>query len=219
MKDLSLPNRASERKGGMQGDFHSDRAPSSEIPPKSNEGQASGELRSPWPTAFPFATLHFLLQTKGKLPRSQPANDEFAVAQRRGPAESGMNTARGIFGAVLAAGALAAIATFYLEFWPPAQSPPQQMEAVQKSLARPETATQEFADFPKSVHTVPVTRPAPEQPTPAPPATRVAANPPGPATLPSHAEPVDVCARNGGRRVDFMRGHHAMWRCVYPRRR
>ena len=71
----------------------------------------------------------------------------------------------------------------------------------------------------KSVHTVPVTRPAPEQPTPAPPATRVATNPPGPATLPSHAEPVDVCARNGGRRVDFMRGHHAMWRCVYPRRR
>ena len=27
-----------------------------------------------------FAILHFLLQTKGKLPRSQPANDEFAVA-------------------------------------------------------------------------------------------------------------------------------------------
>ena len=128
-----------------------------------------------------------------------------------------MNTARGIFGAVLAAGALAAIATFYLEFWPPAQSPPQQMEAVQKSLARPETATQDFADFPKSVHTVPVTRPAPEQPTPAPPATRVAANPPGPATLPSHAEPVDVCARYGGHRVNFMRGHHAMWRCDYPR--
>jgi hypothetical protein len=132
-----------------------------------------------------------------------------------------MNAARGIFGTVLAAGALAAIATFYLEFWPRAQSPPQQMEAVQNTntLAPPESATQELADFPKSVHTVPVTRPAPEQPTPAPPAARVAANPPGPATLPSHAEPDDVCARNGGHRLDFMRGHHAMWRCVYPRRR
>jgi len=38
-----------------------------------------------------------------------------------------------------------------------------------------------------------------------------------PATLPSHAEPVDVCARYGGHRVNFMRGHHAMWRCDYPR--
>jgi hypothetical protein len=55
--------------------------PAARFPPKSNEGQASGELRSPWPTAFPFATLHFLLQTKGKLPRSQPANDEFAAAR------------------------------------------------------------------------------------------------------------------------------------------
>ena len=38
------------------------------------------------------------------------------------------------------------------------------------------------------------------------------------ATLPSHPEP-DVCARSGGDRVDFMRGHHGMWRCVYPRPR
>jgi hypothetical protein len=38
------------------------------------------------------------------------------------------------------------------------------------------------------------------------------------ATSPSHAPPLDVCARSGGRRVDFMRGHHAMWRCIYPRR-
>ena len=35
------------QKGGMRGEFHSDSAPSSKIPPKSNEGQASGELRSP----------------------------------------------------------------------------------------------------------------------------------------------------------------------------
>ena len=51
------------------------------------------------------------------------------------------------------------------------------------------------------------------------PAARVAADPAVPATLPAHAEPVDVCARYGGHRVNFMRGHHAMWRCDYPRHR
>jgi len=35
-----------------------------------------------------------------------------------------MNAARGIFGAVLAVGALAAIAAFLAQFWPSAQSPP-----------------------------------------------------------------------------------------------
>jgi HNH endonuclease len=40
-----------------------------------------------------------------------------------------------------------------------------------------------------------------------------------PATLPPHAESVDVCARYGGHRLDFMRGHHAMWKCVYRTRR
>ncbi len=139
-----------------------------------------------------------------------------------------MNTARGIVGAVLAAGALAAIATFYQEIWRSAQAPSQPIEAVRRAdtLARPELA-QEFADLPRSVHTVPVARqaapspalPAPMQLTPVPPAARVADHPAVPATLPSHAEPVDVCARYGGHRVDFMRGHHAMWRCVYPRHR
>jgi hypothetical protein len=126
-----------------------------------------------------------------------------------------MNTARGIFGAVLAAGALAAIAIFHHQFWPSAQSPPQPIEATRKadSLTRPESVAQEFADLPKSVRTVPVTR----QAAPPPPAARVAADPAVPATLPSHAEPVDVCARYGGHRVNFMRGHHAMWRCDYPR--
>jgi hypothetical protein len=32
-------------------------------------------------------------------------------------------------------------------------------------------------------------------------------------------QPLDVCARYGGHRVNFMRGHHAMWRCDYPRHR
>jgi hypothetical protein len=144
-----------------------------------------------------------------------------------------MNTARGIFGAVLAAGALATIATFHNHFWPSVQSPPQPIEATRKadSLARPESVTQELADLPKSVRTVLVTRqaapsptpPAPVQqaiavaPTPPPPAARDAGDSAVPATLPSHAEPVDVCAHYGGHRVNFMRGHHAMWRCDYPR--
>jgi hypothetical protein len=82
-------------------------------------------------------------------------------------------------------------------------------------------------DEPKSVHTVPVRpeSPSPAQsaitvaPTPPHPPARVAAPPAVPATLPSHPEPVDVCARDGGHRVDFMRGRHAMWRCDYPRHR
>jgi hypothetical protein len=88
----------------------------------------------------------------------------------------------------------------------------------------------ELADVPKSVQTVRVGRgstplpalPAPTQavaPTPAPPAARVADHQAVPETLPSHAEPVDVCARYGGHRADFMRGHHAMWKCVYQTRR
>jgi len=82
-------------------------------------------------------------------------------------------------------------------------------------IGRPESVTQELADLPKSVRTVPVTR----QAAPPPPAARDAADSAVPATLPSHAEPVDVCARYGGHRVNFMRGHHAMWRCDYPRHR
>jgi hypothetical protein len=89
---------------------------------------------------------------------------------------------------------------------------------------------QELADVPKAVQTVRVGRgstplpalPAPTQavaPTPAPPAARVADHQAVPETLPSHAEPVDVCARYGGHRADFMRGHHAMWKCVYQTRR
>jgi hypothetical protein len=91
---------------------------------------------------------------------------------------------------------------------------------------------QELADMPKSVHTVPIGRgptllpalSAPAQqavaaPPPAPPATHVAVHQVVPATLPSHAETVDVCARYGGHRVDFMREHHGMWKCVYRKKR
>jgi len=92
------------------------------------------------------------------------------------------------------------------------------------------SSAQELSDVPKSVQTVPVGRgsallpalPAPAQavaPTPAAPAARAADLQAVPEKLSSHAEPLDVCTRDGGRRVDFMRGHHAMWRCIYPRHR
>jgi len=117
----------------------------------------------------------------------------------------------------------------------PANSIAHDFAVLPKSLhTTPVTSiAQELADLPKSVHTVPVGRgstllpalPAPAQqaiaaaPTPALLAARVAAHQADPATLPSHAESVDVCACYGGHRLDFMRGHHAMWKCVYRTRR
>ncbi len=83
----------------------------------------------------------------------------------------------------------------------------------------PATSISQELDEPKSVHTVPV---RPEAPSPAPPAITVAPTPlPSPARVAAAAavEPVDVCARYGGHRIDFMRGHHAMWRCDYQRHR
>jgi hypothetical protein len=137
-----------------------------------------------------------------------------------------MSNGRAILGVILAAAALACLATLHhvLSSRPP--SPPQLIEASQKagSLAQQDSVAQEFAELPRSIHTVPIIRPpapppaAPERPMQAPPA-RVATEPDIPTTSPSHAQPVDVCARYGGHRVDFMRGHYAMWRCIYPQRR
>ena len=139
-----------------------------------------------------------------------------------------MNNARAMLGVILAAAALACVATVHHVLWSRLPSLPQPIEAPQKagSLAQRESVAREFADLPRSIHTVPITRPPapppaapePERPTQAPPA-RVDAQPDVPTTSPSHAQPADVCARYGGRRVDFMRGHHAMWRCIYPRHR
>jgi hypothetical protein len=156
-----------------------------------------------------------------------------------------MKTAHAIFGAVVAAFGVAAFVTFYDEFKLGTQTPPHPNAAAQKAdsltpansiahdavLPTPASSiAQELADVPKAVQTVRVGRgstplpalPAPTQavaPTPAPPAARVADHQAVPETLPSHAEPVDVCARYGGHRADFMRGHHAMWKCVYQTRR
>jgi len=156
-----------------------------------------------------------------------------------------MKTSQAIVGVVVAALALAAWVTFYDSSKPDTETARHGNEAAEKTdLLTPASSiahdfavlpksihitsaisiAEEFADMPKSVHTVAVRSEAP----PAKQAIAVAAPPalPAPrdaypvasATLPSRAVP-DVCARNGGHRVDFMRGHHGMWRCVYPRPR
>ena len=156
-----------------------------------------------------------------------------------------MKTPQAILGVIVAALALAAIVTFYDGSKPDTQTARHANEVAEKTdLLTPANSiahdfavlpksvhstsatliAEEFADMPKSVHTVPVRSEAPPAkqaiavaPPPALPAPRDA-DAVASATLPSRAEP-DVCARNGGRRVDFMRGHHGMWRCVYPRAR
>jgi hypothetical protein len=66
-----------------------------------------------------------------------------------------MNTTRSILGAVLVAGALAAIATF--ELWPRAQLSLQPIEVPQEAHASStESVVQEFAEWPRSIHTAPV---------------------------------------------------------------
>ena len=156
-----------------------------------------------------------------------------------------MRAAQAIFGAVVAAFGVVAFVTFYDEFKPRPQTPAHPNAAAQKvdsltpanSIAHDfaalnttpaSSSAQELADVPKSVQTVPIGRGSALLPTLPPPAQAVAPTTPAaraadqqaaPETLPSHAEPVDVCARYGGHRVEFMRGHHAMWKCVYQTRR
>lgn len=156
-----------------------------------------------------------------------------------------MKIPQAILGVVVAALALTAFVTFYDGSKPDTQTALRAHEAAENAgllkpassiahdfAAFPEFAhristtsiAEAFAEMPKSVQTVPVRsdRPPPRQaiavaPPQALPAARDA-DPVASATLPSRAEH-DVCARNGGHRVDFMRGHHGMWRCVYPRPR
>jgi len=154
-----------------------------------------------------------------------------------------MKIPQAILGMIVAALALAAFVTFYDGAKPDAQSALRANEAAEstglftpaRSIAHgfaafPEFAhrvsttsiAEDFAEMPKSVHAVPVRSDTP----PAKQAIAVApalAAPRDPnavasAILPSHTEP-DVCARSGGHRVNFVRGHHGMWRCVYPRSR
>jgi hypothetical protein len=155
-----------------------------------------------------------------------------------------MKTAHAIFGAVVAAFGVAAFVTIYEEFKAGSQPAPHPNAAAQKAdpltpansiahdfavLSTPASSiVGELADVPKSVQTVPIGRGSTLQPAlpastqvvvPTPPAARVADHQVALKTLPSHAELVDVCARYGGHRVDFMRGHHAMWKCAYQTRK
>jgi len=154
-----------------------------------------------------------------------------------------MKTSQAIFSALVAALALAAFVAFYDSYKPDTKIARHANEVAEKtdlltpasSIAhdfavlpafvhstRATSIAEEFAEMPTSVHTVPVRseRPPAKQainvaPPPALPAR--GADPVASSTVP-RAE-TDVCARNGGHRVDFMRGHHGMWRCVYPRPR
>src|SRR6476646_5568720 len=102
-----------------------------------------------------------------------------------------MNNVRAILGVILAAAALACVATLHHVLWSRPRSLPQPIEASQKpgALARQESVAREFADLPRSIHTVPITRPPapapdapePERPAPAPPA-HVEAQPDVPTT-------------------------------------
>ena len=72
-----------------------------------------------------------------------------------------MNNARAIFGVILAATALACVAILHNGLWSRPPFPPQQVEPPQKaaSLAQQEFVAEEFADLPRSIHTVPIFRP------------------------------------------------------------
>jgi hypothetical protein len=83
-----------------------------------------------------------------------------------------MNNSRAIFGVILAAAA----ATLHHVLWSRPPSSPHPIEAPQAaaSLTQQASMAQEFADLPRSIHTVPVVRqaapaaPEPEQSTQAP---------------------------------------------------
>jgi hypothetical protein len=159
-----------------------------------------------------------------------------------------MKTAHAIFGALAAALGLAAVVTFYDEFQTPprtieaaqgdslspANSIAHDFAVLPKFVHITPTSSisQDSAVLPKSVRTVPVVRGSTLQPalgTPPQQSTAMESEPrPATArvefssvatTLSSRAEPVDVCAKYGGHRVHFMRGHHAMWKCAYRKRR
>jgi hypothetical protein len=116
----------------------------------------------------------------------------------------------------------------------PASSIAHDFAVLSKSVptAPASSILQDFAVLPKSIHTGPVVRGSTLQPAlGVPPQQSIAMElEPRPATarvefssvattLSSRAEPVNVCARYGGHRVHFMRGHHAMWKCVDRKRR
>lgn len=115
-------------------------------------------------------------------------------------------------GAAAALGALFALRLVPMPEAPPTHqrpaSPAGQALQFQSGLGNADRVRQEFWVLPRPVATVPIRR---EPPTPAPPPM-----PPMPRALPVEPEPPrDVCGEHGGRRVEFLRHHHLMWRCAY----
>jgi hypothetical protein len=135
-----------------------------------------------------------------------------------------MKSAQAIFGAIVAALGLAAFVTVYDELKPGTQTPPPPNKGAQKanSLTPANSIARDFAVLPKSLHSTPAT-PAQQAiaaaPTPALLAARVAAHQADPATLPSHAESVDVCARSteGDHHGDIGRANAGAARAPAPR--
>ena len=125
-------------------------------------------------------------------------------------------------GAILATVVAAALLTFR---W---FAPPRAMTMRAPDPEAADTVRQEFRDLsilPRVIATIPIRKPPPTpdkayviprtdegehvEPEPV-----VEAS----ADLKSYlAPPRDVCARNGGRKVTYMRHRHESWRCVYRR--
>lgn len=117
--------------------------------------------------------------------------------------------------AAAALGALFAVRLVPMPELPPThQRPALPAEAAaqfQLGLENADVVRQEFWVLPRPVATVPIRREPPLPPLPPP-------MPPIPRALPVEPEPPrDVCAKHGGRRVEFLRHHRLMWRCAYPK--
>lgn len=108
-------------------------------------------------------------------------------------------------------------------------APPRAMTVRAPDPEAADTVRQEFRDLsilPRVIATIPIRKPPPTpdkayviprtdegehvEPEPV-----VEAS----VDLPAYLKPPhDICARNGGRKVTYMRRHHETWRCVYRRR-
>ena len=107
-------------------------------------------------------------------------------------------------------------------------APPRAMTVRAPDPEAADTVRQEFRDLsilPRVIATIPIHKPPPTpdkayviprtdegehvEPEPV-----VEAS----VDLPAYLKPPrDICARNGGRKVTYMRRHHESWRCVYRR--
>lgn len=126
-------------------------------------------------------------------------------------------------GAIVAIAAAALLALFLARFVefpspmrmsPKGDAPKADIEAralqFQSGLESVEKVRQDFQLFPRPVATISFKAETivPKSPTPTPRPQPV-----------ERERPRDVCARDGGHRIEFTRRHRAMWRCVYRKYR